>query len=166
MDNPNITALADETYSVYVAGDSGSNEGPGACAYRLISPNGEVTEKTVRSKDTTSNRAVIGGAIVALNATPEDACAILISNHDYLTNSCNKYLQGWIKNIWHNPQGKAVKNDDLWKQLAALLERRTVTFRRVGGDDEDLHNREVKALARKGAKKADRRITASSKRGA
>jgi len=165
MDTLNKTALADETYSVYVAGDSGPSGGPGACAYRIIAPNGEVVEKTRLSEETTSLKATLVGAILALKATPEGAITIVRSNVDYLTKNCVARLEDWAKNNWHKTKGKPLEHADLWKLLFALIKTRTVTFRRVEGDDEQLNNKEVKALARKGAKEADRRYIASLKRG-
>lgn len=165
MDSLNQTALADGTYLAYVAGDSGPCSGPGACAYRLFLPNGEVVEKTRLSENTTSPKAALVGAIAALRVTPEGAIVTIVSDLDYLIVNGAVRLEGWSKNGWRNTKGKPIKNVDLWKMLYALMETRTVTFQGVEGDDDALNIREVKALARKGVSNADRKYIASLKRG-
>lgn len=165
MDTLMKTALADGIYVAYTDGSCRPNPGPGACAFRLFSPSGEVTEKTIISLDTKNNRAELGGVIAALMAVPEGETAIVCSDSSYVTDNFDKYLQVWIKRGWRKSNGKPVLNDDLWKKIVVLTETRTVTFHKIKAHSGDPDNERVDTLAGIGADRAGRRVIEALKRG-
>jgi ribonuclease HI len=59
-----------------------------------------------------------------------------------------KWLKRWKANGWKTADKKPVKNDDLWRELDALLTRHEVSWRWVRGHSGHVENERVDALAR------------------
>jgi ribonuclease HI len=66
----------------------------------------------------------------------------------YLMDGATKWLKRWKANGWKTADRKPVKNDDLWRELDALLMRHSVHWRWVQGHSGHVENERVDALAR------------------
>ena len=81
---------------------------------------------------TTSNRMELTAVIEALKAIRSDwadAHALVHTDSNYVARGCNEWLQGWKARGWVNAQKKPVENQDLWRELDALLMSRSVEVR-------------------------------------
>jgi len=158
MDTIAEEALADGFYVAYTDGSCKGNPGPGGCAFRLYSPDGQWTEKARQSLDTTNNIAEMWAVIDALTATPEGASVLVCLDSGYIKDNLEKHLEGWIKRGWRKTNGKDVANRELWEKINALTETREVTLHKIKAHSGDPDNDGVDALAGEAADKAVQRV--------
>lgn len=85
--------------------------------------------------NTTNNRMELQAVIEAFRALKKDAQTIeVFSDSSYVMNCFReKWYEGWEKNGWKNSAKKDVDNQDLWKELLALVKKHDVSFYRVKG---------------------------------
>lgn len=85
--------------------------------------------------DTTNNRMELTAVIAAFQALNKDGQTIeVFSDSSYVSNCFReKWYVSWEKNKWRNAAKKSVENQDLWKELLALVRKHNVTFYRVKG---------------------------------
>lgn len=85
--------------------------------------------------NTTNNRMELTAAIEAFKALKKEGQTIeVFSDSSYVMNCFReKWYVGWEKNGWKNSSKKDVENQDLWKELLALVRKHSVTFYRVKG---------------------------------
>lgn len=104
--------------------------------------------------NTTTNRMELMAVIAALEKIPEGSTAKLTSDSLYVINNISS-IPRWSRNGWiSNYQGvqKPVANQDLWRKLQVLLEKRTVFPRWVKGHSGDKNNERADTLATKAAR--------------
>jgi ribonuclease HI len=98
-----------------------------------------------QEQGTTSNRLDVQAAVEALRTAGEGVPIQIYSRSDYLRNGAKQWIKGWKKRGWTTRQGQPVKNQDLWKELDALLMKREVTWPPIDETSEfefeDLGNR-------------------------
>jgi ribonuclease HI len=158
MDTHAETALADGFFVTYTDGSCKGNPGPGGCAFRLYSPDGQISEKARQSLETTNNKAEMWAVIDALTATPEGASVLVCLDSAYIKDGFEKYLEGWIKRGWRKSDGKDVLNRELWEKIIALMATREVTFHKIKAHSGDPDNEHVDAMAGKAADKAAKKV--------
>lgn len=85
--------------------------------------------------NTTNNRMELTAVIEAFKALNRDGQLVeVFSDSAYVSNCfCEKWYESWEKNKWRNAAKKSVDNQELWKELLALVRRHQVTFYRVKG---------------------------------
>lgn len=112
---------------VYTDGACSGNPGPGgwAAIYTLADGHKQLSGNEV---STTNNRMELTAVLEALKHLSTVQWARRVSKIDvhsdsaYVVNAINdKWLERWSNNEWLTQQGKAVKNQDLWKQLSMQL---------------------------------------------
>lgn len=85
--------------------------------------------------DTTNNRMELTAVISAFRALKDTGRQIeVFSDSSYVSNCFReKWYESWEKNGWRNAARKSVENQDLWKELLALVRQHDVRFFRVKG---------------------------------
>ena len=85
--------------------------------------------------NTTNNRMELTAVIEAFKALNRDGQTVeVFTDSSYVANCFReKWYESWEKNKWRNAAKKSVDNQDLWKELLALVRRHNVTFFRVKG---------------------------------
>ena len=85
--------------------------------------------------NTTNNRMELTAVIEAFKALKKDGLTIhVFSDSAYVANCFReKWYESWEKNKWKNAARKSVENQELWKELLALVRKHDVTFYRVKG---------------------------------
>lgn len=80
----------------------------------------------------TANQNALQAAIDAVSIL-KGICLIEIhTDNDYLAGAVrNGWLKSWQENGWKSARGGAVKHQDKWQQLAALMTRHTVRFTKL-----------------------------------
>ena len=84
---------------------------------------------------TTNNRMELTAVIEGFKALKRDGLDIeVFSDSSYVANCFReKWYESWEKNNWRNAAKKSVENQELWKELLALVRQHDVRFYRVKG---------------------------------
>jgi ribonuclease HI len=92
-----------------------------------------VRELTGGEPATTNNRMELQAAISALKSLKEPCEVTLFTDSEYLRGGITEWLPRWKANQWRTADRKAVKNDDLWRQLEEATGRHRVTWQWLKG---------------------------------
>ncbi len=133
--------------NIYTDGACKGNPGAGGwCA--ILEYDGREKELCDGEKVTTNNRMELTAAISGLKALKEPCKVTLYSDSQYLVNAINKgWLKNWKAKGWKKADKSTVLNDDLWKELDALLSIHEVEFVWVRGHDGHEYNERCDTLA-------------------
>lgn len=136
--------------TIYTDGACSGNPGPGGWGAWLSYGNHE-KELCGGEPDTTNNRMELTAAIRSLEVlkkSPSDVA--LYTDSVYVRDGITSWIHNWKKNGWRTAKKKPVKNDDLWKQLDALIGAHNITWHWVKGHAGDPGNKRADMLANKG----------------
>lgn len=128
---------------------SGRDSGPGG--YGVILRYGE-SEKEVSGFEpaATSQRMELTAAIRGLEALQKPKRVQVYSDSQYLVRGMSEWLAGW-KRTGRLETPEALKNQDLWQQLAVLSARHEVSWTWVRGHDGHHFNERCDRLAKRAA---------------
>ncbi len=118
--------------TIHTDGGCDGNPGPGGWA-ALLRYGNHVRELTGGEPATTNNRMELQAAISALESLKEPCEVTLYTDSEYLRGGITEWLPRWKANHWRTADRKAVKNDDLWRQLEEATGRHRVTWRWLKG---------------------------------
>ena len=136
-------------FVVYSDGGCKGNPGPAGWGVVLLEA-GEVKFAAGGYIGTQSNQiAELVAAIEGLSRVPEGAQVELVSDSQYTLKGLTEWRKGWERKGWTNSTGQPVANQEYWKKLFALADRRKVTTRWVKGHSGDMLNERCDALATK-----------------
>jgi ribonuclease HI len=136
---------------LFADGACSGNPGPGGWACIAVLPGGDVRELGGREAPTTNNRMELGGVIAGLRAVsgrPEPV--VVHSDSTYVLGGITSWIQGWKRRGWKTAAGEPVKNEDLWRELDALVAARGrggVEWRWVKGHSGHDANERCDAIA-------------------
>lgn len=128
---------------------SGRDSGPGG--YGVVLRYGE-HEKELSGFEpvSTSQRMELIAAIRGLEALNNRKKVRVYSDSQYLVRGMSEWLQGWIRSgRLESPE--ALKNQDLWRQLASLAARHEISWEWVRGHDGHHFNERCDRLAKRAA---------------
>ena len=128
---------------------SGRDSGPGG--YGVILRYGE-SEKELSGFEpaSTSQRMELTAAIRGLAALQKPKRVRVYSDSQYLVRGMSEWLAGWQRS-GRLETAAALRNQDLWQQLAALAANHTVTWQWVRGHDGHYFNERCDRLAKRAA---------------
>ncbi|HLX09367.1 MAG TPA: ribonuclease HI [Thermoanaerobaculia bacterium] len=133
--------------TIYTDGGADPNPGPGGWGALLIHPaSGTPRELRGGEPRTTNNRMELTAAIRALGALREPCRVELHTDSQYLRRGVTEWLPGWIARGWRRKDGE-LQNEDLWRELAAAIERHQIRWHWVKGHAGDRHNARADQLA-------------------
>ena len=146
--------VTDEKNVIYIYTDGACSGNPGPGGYVALIIYGDLEEKiSGYDPETTNNRMEMMAVIKALNSIKgrinEDTIVKIISDSDYVVKGLQEWLPGWKKRGWKTADRKAVKNQDLWKELDSLVSEFRIELIKVKGHSGDVYNERVDSLARK-----------------
>jgi ribonuclease HI len=135
--------------SIWTDGACSGNPGPGG--WGAVLRYGD-REKELKGGEalTTNNRMELTAAIQALCSLNRSCEVILHTDSQYLRGGVTSWINGWKRNGWRTAAKKPVKNEDLWRALAAVAERHTIEWRWVKGHADNEQNIRADKLARDG----------------
>jgi ribonuclease HI len=136
-----------DAVEVYTDGACSGNPGPGGWG-AVLRWRGRRRELSGFEPQTTNNRMELRAAIGALEALKRPMTVRLHTDSNYLRNGVTIWLPRWKANGWRTADKKPVKNQDLWRELEAALERHRVEWHWVRGHSGDLDNERADQLAR------------------
>jgi ribonuclease HI len=136
---------------LFTDGSCSGNPGPGGWAFLLRHPaSGTEMERWGAEPETTNNRMEMMAVIRGLEALKRRSRVELVSDSVYVGKGLSQWLPKWKTNGWRRRSAagwKAIKNEDLWRRLDALLSRHQVRFTHVRGHAGHPENERCDALA-------------------
>lgn len=136
-----------EEIIVHTDGACRGNPGPGGWA-ALLRWKGHERLLSGREAATTNNRMEMMAAIRALEAIKRASRVDLHTDSQYLRQGVTEWMPRWQRNGWRTADGKPVKNQDLWLELARAIGTHDVRWHWVRGHAGDPDNERVDAAAR------------------
>ncbi len=153
--------MKENTITIFTDGSSRGNPGPGGWGAVVIASDGKVTELGGREDHTTNNRMEIAAALGALaHIEGRKMAGDIEINTDsaYLLQGITMWVHGWAKNGWKTKTGDDVLNQDLWRELYAIVfrlkQKHAVAWNKVGGHIGLLGNERADLIATNAADKA------------
>jgi ribonuclease HI len=136
---------------LYTDGGCSGNPGPGGWAYLLRHPTtGKEKEGSGGEPETTNNRMELTAVVEGLAALTRPSRVELFTDSVYVGKGMSEWMPKWKANGWRRREGKKwaeVKNEDLWRQLDALIAEHEVKYTRVAGHSGHAENDRVDELA-------------------
>jgi ribonuclease HI len=114
-----------EKIIVYTDGACSGNPGRGGWANIIVDTQYCVQENGAGEASTTNNRMELMGALDALEKvnSMKGLCAFYIDSL-YVLRGITQWSWGWKKRGWKTAEGEEVSNQDLWKLILQLVEKR------------------------------------------
>jgi ribonuclease HI len=112
----------------YADGSCIGNPGPGGWGILVQYPDGRTVELAGGEEDTTNNRMELRAVIEALRATPDAPAVRIISDSQYVVKGATMWLARWRRTDWRTSAGQPVPNRDLWEELEAIADGRSVDW--------------------------------------
>lgn len=147
--------MSDYDYLVYTDGACIGNPGPGGWAAIIRSRDGSERILAGNAVRTTNNRMELIAALEALRVLPEGVRVLLRTDSRHLADAIEKgWAERWRAHGWKRNRRERAENSDLWEQLLAELERRSVRIEWVRSHNGDSLNERCDAIARQEAEHA------------
>lgn len=152
MPKPKQSApTSDAEVLLFADGACSGNPGPGGWAFILRHPStGKEKSAAGAERETTNNRMEMTAVIRGLEALRRPVSVELVTDSSYVGKGLTEWMAKWKQNGWRRREkGKLVevKNEDLWRQLDALLQRHRVRFTHVRGHSGHPENERCDAMA-------------------
>lgn len=113
-----------------------------------MAESGTRKELSGAQRETTNNRMELTGAIEALKALKKPCNVKLYTDSEYVKNAFTAgWIENWQRNGWRTAGRKAVKNEDLWRELLALAQKHHVSWHWVRGHASNPNNNRCDELA-------------------
>jgi ribonuclease HI len=122
------------------------NPGPGGWAAVLTS-GAHQRELSGGVAATTNNRMELQAAIEGLSALKQSCAVEFYTDSNYLRDGITKWMHGWKRNGWKTKSKQPVKNEDLWRQLDAVVSKHQINWHWVKGHAGDAGNERCDELA-------------------
>ena len=136
---------------LFADGACSGNPGPGGWAFVLRHlASGKEKEASGGEPQTTNNRMELLAVIRGLEALTRPAAVELLTDSIYVGKGLTEWMPKWKARGWRRKErGKLhdIKNEDLWRELDALLARHRLQFTHVRGHAGHAENERCDALA-------------------
>ena len=138
-----------KTVQIYTDGACKGNPGVGGWG-ALLRCNGVEKELFGGEAHTTNNRMELLAVIEGIRALTQRSIVEVYTDSQYVQKGVSEWLAGWKKNGWKTAAKKPVKNDDLWRDLDALLSSHELSWHWVKGHAGHVENERADGLANQG----------------
>jgi ribonuclease HI len=138
-----------KTVQIYTDGACKGNPGVGGWG-ALLRCNGVEKELFGGEAHTTNNRMELLAVIEGIRALTQRSVVEVYTDSQYVQKGVSEWLAGWKKNGWKTAAKKPVKNDDLWRDLDALLPMHELSWHWVKGHAGHVENERADGLANQG----------------
>jgi ribonuclease HI len=136
---------------LFADGACSGNPGPGGWAYILRHVKTRKEKQAAGSeRETTNNRMELMAVIRGLEALTRPAAVELATDSVYVGKGLTEWMPKWKANGWRRREGgrwAEVKNEDLWRQLDALLTKHRIRFTHIRGHSGHPENERCDTLA-------------------
>ena len=114
---------------VVIHTDGGCQGNPGPGGWAAVLQYGDHTKEISGGEPaTTNNRMELQAAIAALRSLNEPCEINFYTDSEYLRNGVTEWMARWKAKSWTLATKKAVKNEDLWRQLDDLTARHKIQW--------------------------------------
>ncbi|MBN1912178.1 MAG: ribonuclease HI [Pirellulales bacterium] len=140
----------DAEVQLFTDGGCSGNPGPGGWAFVLRHPaSGKELERSGAERETTNNRMELTAVIEGLKTLKRPTRVEVVTDSVYVGKGFSEWLPKWKAAGWRRgPKANSpVKNEDLWRELDALLAVHQVTFTHVRGHSGHPENERCDTLA-------------------
>jgi len=134
---------------VYTDGACSGNPGPGGWGVVVKSDN-KIHEWNGGNIATTNNRMELTACIEALKTIPQEFSLIIRTDSRYVQDGICHWIKGWKKNNWKTANKAPVKNIDLWQELDALSQERSIIWEWVAAHNGEPGNERADIMAKQG----------------
>ena len=138
-----------EAIDIFTDGACKGNPGVGGWG-ALLEAKGRSKELFGGEAHTTNNRMELTAVIRALEALKRRSTVRLHTDSKYVQQGITEWIHGWKKRNWRTADKKAVKNEDLWKQLDELAQQHEIEWIWVRGHSGHNGNERADELANRG----------------
>lgn len=143
---------------LFTDGACKGNPGPGGWGCILRHP-ASSTEKEFSGGNplTTNNQMELQAVIEGLRLLTRKSRVEVVTDSTYVAKGSKEWLPGWKRNGWRRKDGSrwvAIKNEEHWRQLDALLSQHIVAFKLVPGHAGHPENERCDVLAVAAAEQA------------
>ena len=133
---------------LFTDGACSGNPGPGGWAFVLRhAASGSVKEEAGGEGLTTNNRMELMAVIRGLESLTRGSVVHLHSDSKYVLEGLRTWMADWKRRGWRTSAKKPVKNEDLWRELDALMKAHEVHFHWVRGHAGHPENERCDELA-------------------
>lgn len=141
--------MATNLVEIYADGACKGNPGVGGWGALMLFG---AQEKTLFGGEaqTTNNRMELTAVIRALEAIKRPCQIKIYTDSSYVQKGITEWIVGWKQRQWRTADKKPVKNEDLWKQLDALVQAHQIEWIWVKGHAGNVGNERADALANRG----------------
>jgi len=143
--------LSQPEVELYTDGACSGNPGPGGWAFILRHPaSGKEIEQFGAEQETTNNRMELTAVVRGLEMLKRPTRVELFTDSVYVGKGMTEWMPKWKANGWRRREKgrwKEVKNEDLWRELDALISRHEVKYTRVAGHSGHPENDRCDELA-------------------
>lgn len=143
-----------KTLKIYTDGSSLGNPGPGGWGTVVVSDGKIIEELGGYDKNTTNNRMELEAVIEALKyIRKSDFLNIkevtIHADSTYVLGGVTTWIHGWEKNGWRTANKKPVLNQEIWKELIALVRefKGKITWQKVKGHSGHIYNDKADEIA-------------------
>jgi ribonuclease HI len=132
---------------LYSDGACEGNPGPGGWA-TILTYGSHQREIAGGVPATTNNRMELKAALEGLKVLKEPCEVEFFTDSQYVQNGISEWLKDWKNRGWKTKDKKAVKNEDLWRELDAESAKHQITWRWLKGHAGHEMNERCDLLAR------------------
>lgn len=136
-----------KSVTLYSDGACEGNPGPGGWG-AILTYQGYVKEISGGSPATTNNRMELQGAVEALRALKEPCEVEFFTDSKYVQSGISEWLKDWKARGWRTKDKKAVKNEELWRELEIESAKHNISWKWVKGHAGHPMNERCDLLAR------------------
>lgn len=134
---------------MFTDGACRGNPGPGG--WGVLLRFGEA-EKTLHGgePETTNNRMELTAVIKGLEALKKSCKVVITTDSKYVLSGITEWMPNWKKRNWKTASKKPVMNEELWRQLDALVAAHDIEWKWVKGHSGHPENELADELANRG----------------
>lgn len=136
---------------LFTDGACSGNPGPGGWGCILRHPaTGKEREFSGGHPSTTNNQMEMQAVIEGLKLLTRPSKVEIVTDSSYVAKGSIEWLPGWKKNGWRRRDGRQlvpIKNEELWRELDALLSKHQIKFTLVKGHAGHAENERCDVLA-------------------
>lgn len=144
-----MSKQSNKTVQIYTDGACKGN--PGVGGWGALLRCGSVEKEICGGAElTTNNRMELQAVIESIKALKNRCTVEIYTDSVYVQKGVTEWLVNWKARGWKTADKKPVKNDDLWRELDALLPTQDLSWHWVKGHAGHVENERADELANRG----------------